>query len=403
MKNLRVGPAQINLRPSKKNSSCNRFKSQPRATKNFHAMALSKPVAPFPYSSYHSNEPFDGRVIFNYEHLLFLEFEECDLPGILKKKFLTLMAGNYQMKAHLKLSDELKAKKQPYFTEIIQKLAKQCDILSKLVKAHEEIEEGLEREGPDSSYGVQDRRKTQMLKDLPAHIEAVVTPMLSRLNEINFGMYERFSFHSLEASLLAYRTVDALAQRFIMDFFHFSCYALPSQRVRIIELGIRRGAQLLREARATSKDERATCLWIAVEYYSMAKASAYNVKFGSCRIDDCIDGSLSSLMGRFTDRMHQLKATDPRARLCDILVHMRPIFSYQHECALALACALITYPRPGKDKRGNPITVMHLAGIGTLGTDLIRQIWDRIRGAYTYKTNPIQRKARRAGRQPKKP
>lgn len=380
-------------------------------------MALSKPV-PLPYSSYHSNERFDGRVIFNYEHLLFLDFELCDLPGILTKRFLVLMAGNYQMKAHLKLADELKAKKQPYFTEVLQKLAKKCDVLSDLIKQHEEIAEGMEREGPDSVYGVQYRMKKRMLKDIPAHIEAVVKPMLSRLNEINYGMYERFSFHNLEASLLAYRTVDALAQRFIMDFFHFSCYALPSQRVRIIELAIRRGAQLLREARTTSKDERATCLWIAVEYYNMAKASAYNVEFGSTRIDSCINKSLSSFTGRFIDRMHQLKATDPRAkyalefiddnyacfrlpraRLCDILVHMRPIFSYEHECALALACALITYPRPGKDEHGNNITVMHLAGIGTLGTDLIRQIWERIRGAYHYQTKPIQRKTPRAGRE----
>jgi hypothetical protein len=378
-------------------------------------MALSKP-APMPYSSYHSNgKRFDDRVVYNYQHYnLLAHFDYFGMKHILSTKFLTLMAGNYQPGAFVKLEAEQRRARHEDWKDLLERFGEDCFALDEYQRDRENIEHGALVDGPNSIYGVMYERMMNLLEDIPEAWQTVLNPVFSRINEINFEMYEPYSFPRLKAMLLSSRSFDDIGRRFIMRFFHFSCYALPSERVQIIELAIRRGRGLLQAAGRAGRKEQdpAKCLWIAIQFYDHAKSSQYNIKFGSCRADSRSQPAPRAFMDRFEDRMHKLTATEPRAgyaltflaefetckhlphaRLSDVLVHMSPLFAFEYECGVAFASGLLTYTRTTRDKHGNAVTRDHVAPIAQLGADILRIVWSYARRRLSKKTHPIPRKA----------
>ena len=370
---------------------------------------------PAPYSSFHSNEGlFDYRVRFNYDlSYELVEFDLANMGDIYTKNFLCLMGGNYRPEAFSKVEAGQRHTKPKCWkiSEILRNFSMKCFVLNNYLQDRERLTFFAEQNGQDSVAAAMYADMQHLLREIPHGIEHVLTPMLTKVNQANFEMYGPYSFDSFKTRLLSLRGFDGFSRCFMMDFFFFSCYALPSERVQIIELAIKRGRELDLNMRRGGRQlwQASVCFWTAIEYYDLAKSGPYNAKFVNGRVDG--RSSPTSLMARFKDRMRSLRAREPRAayalqfieencnsstlpraRLCDLLVHIDPLFSFVNECGVAFASCLLTVTRPARD--GD-----ELAPIAGLGEDLIRTIWSYAVDELGAKTHPVERNSARGARE----
>ena len=400
-------------------------------------MASSKPL-PLPYSSYYATfRIYNESVLYNYAHRDVIRLADLDFFGIEKPpNFMLRLTGNYSPAAYQKLLEEqqVKTPDKMNWTSMLRHLDVDLTILERYGDQPAEEFRFASAYPGGTPETIKKLYIDQQKREISKFINHVTRPMLNRLNAINLELYESHTFEKFKAELVSCTLFDRLAKQFFDGFFCFCCYSQPSERAAILELAIGHGKRLLPTLPkyAFGEPDASTCLWIAIQYFDLAKKTAFNWRYKCIRIPSHSDPDSHwvatwSLRKFMAERIRQPRAKYAcdfirkngactqivQARLCDVLVHMTPLFELSYECATALACGLhprlgkrtrqIKLPKPWRESYGrsrevlvretklDTMEITCVSPLARLDSDLLKMIWSYARPSFASKSKPMPR------------
>jgi hypothetical protein len=243
-------------------------------------MSLSKPDRR-PYSSFQATaRSYPGVVIRNYPHYEMLE-QMADFRYLKKEKILTTelvshIAFNYSSEVYRKLAEEAGIDKFTQIEQVYRQLMEDCSHLNELIK----VRDNVIREEADEVEGEYER----LSRDLPIFIQTEVMPLLLKIDRCNWELTAPYHYDNFTNSISSCTAFRQLSRLFIMCFFEFSCYADKTQRMRVLELAVRKGKELLPTLPAVVfhrfllRDEHCDCcFWVFLQYFDLAKTMHYNI------------------------------------------------------------------------------------------------------------------------------
>ena len=367
--------------------------------------------APPPYSSFEATMDYNNVLfVYSYDHMLGSQNLAYILTAvqddkIISRDFLRWYAGNYMKSSYNDVKCDDAHDTGPVFSEERENVRNLCRDLSWAKNWHNSTLDDEEQRQIHYSEILLVRKQIQ---------EQVVKeyPYLQMLNDANFARYKSSGLDQFLTNLEKPRSFSSLANLFINDFFYFCCYASPVDRVRAIEIGIRKGKELLPRLRDSSQGmepSATTCLWIVIQYHDMAVKSEkdFVFRFDLLVNDNQADHRGGIFAGRegvqkspsapviFATAMREMMEHNSRARaavqfleydghvknrdyfrLADILIHMEPVVSPITRAGIAFASGLHPRLRRGGrwDENWN-FEEQYQSLVSTLDPDLVRMIW----------------------------
>ena len=247
-------------------------------------MSLSKPEPPT-YSTFETFHRSHYEVILaNYPHHRYLKdmgFYYLRKIKIVTPELMSLIAGNYCPETYRRIDVELAAEKSASRDVIYYNFKEACNHLD-IVLGQEQM---MKDRGSDLSPE-EKREKDHWMRELPLYIQNNVLPTLLRMDQYNREHYEPFRFPNFMASLASCSGFQELARLFIMHFFQFTCYSDRTQRMKVLEVAVRKGRELLPSLPPTMFrqemlcDEHCNCcLWLILQYHDFAKRTKFNLSY----------------------------------------------------------------------------------------------------------------------------
>ena len=373
-----------------------------------------------PYSSFEATYKTHKLMLaHNYERknkiygLEQITYEGKLMKDIVPTVFLRFFSGNFLQSSHDIFQKE---EKKLDFDETFGQQAAEMADFAKQYNTYLYL--SFQCTGPADRANYQER--TRHFRHEIVNKMETLTPKLLRLNEINVQQYKLKKLDRFRDTVLSFHRFESLATYAMNNFFYFSCYAKPSERLHALEAVVRKGKELLPRLKkhTDAEAEDTTNLWIAIAYYDFAIASDIDMPFN---VYECVkhqkkQGMFSKLqrydLGSapklFGIEMRKIMHTDPRARqayffvdgvhnfrcftdarLADLLVHMTPMFSLVTRGAIAFASGL--HPRLGQrdgtypvktyvKRKSKRVCVVEerpypASLVASLDTDLVRIIW----------------------------
>jgi hypothetical protein len=286
-------------------------------------MSLSKPDG-LPYSSFQVNaQAYYGAVVRNYPHWQILR--RMDLPflkheKIFTKEFVSRIAGNYSPEAYIKLGEERSKENLMSFDSICKQFIDYCEELSRIRTFQSVAIEGARiRE-----LWVQYERLSVLIHD---NIQTVIMPMLLKLDQCNRELYVSFQYDNFTDAISSCRDFQSLARIVVMHFFEFTCYSDKTQRMKLLELAVRKGKELLPTLPAIvfqqfllREEHCDCCFWLFLKYYDLAKSMRYNIRYktttsGHFLCTEACDALLLSVNEEHTELLRALGQSNAMSAL----------------------------------------------------------------------------------------
>lgn len=248
-------------------------------------MSLSKPEPPTHSTYWKYHRSHYETIIANYPHppeyLKEMTFFYLEQINVVTPELMNLIAGNYCPETYRRIDCELAAEKSPSRDVIYYHFKETCNRLNLLLG-----QEWMKKEIKSELSPEEKREKDHWMRELPKYIQNSVLPTLLRMDRYNREYYEPFRFENFMASLASCNHFQQLARLFIPNFFYFTCYSDRTQRIRVLELAVRKGKELLPSLPPTMfrqemlSDEHCNfCLWLVLQYHDFAKRTKFNLVY----------------------------------------------------------------------------------------------------------------------------
>jgi hypothetical protein len=247
-------------------------------------MSLPNPDR-LPYSSFQATaRSFYNVVIKNYPHSDILD-RMADLrylknEKILTTEFVSRIAGNYSPEVYRKFAEDAGIVKFTKHHEVFGELIGDCSRLNELIRMRDNrVLSDEEAEKVAEEY-------EQLSQDIPIYIQTEVMPLLLKIERCNWELTAPYRYDNFTASISSCTAFRDLSRLFIVCFFEFSCYADKTQRMKVLELAVRKGKELLPTLPAVVFHKHLLgdvhcdcCFWLFLHYFDLAKTMRYDIYY----------------------------------------------------------------------------------------------------------------------------
>ena len=286
-------------------------------------MSLSKADG-LPYSSFQVNaSSYYAAVVRNYPHWQILR--QMDRPllrfeGIFTTELVSRIAGNYSPEAYIQLDNEQSKEKLMSSADIFKKFISDCVELDRNIQfqkvAFQEAEITLRYE----QYKL-------LSTQIHSYIKTVIMPVLLKLDQCNRELYVSFQYDNFTDAISSCRDFQSLSRIVVMHFFEFTCYSDKTQRMKLLELAVRKGKELLPTLPAIvfqqfllREEHCDCCFWLFLKYYDLAKSMRYNIRYktttsGHFLCTEACDALLLSVNEEHTELLRALGQTNAMSAL----------------------------------------------------------------------------------------
>ena len=294
----------------------------------------------------------------NYPHVEILR--KMAIPSIQHERIFTpelvsRIAGNYSPEAYIKLGDERSKEKLMPSDRIYRHLIDDCEQLSNIIVLRREA-----FQEPD----ITERREQyeRLTRHIHNNIQTVIVPMLLKLDQINRELYAHFRYDVFTAAISSCTEFHSLSRIMVMHFFEFTCYSDKTQRMRVLELAVRKGKELLPTLPAIVfqqfmllEEKCDCCFWLFLKYFDLAKSMRYNIRYkatgsGLFWCKGASDALLMSVDEEHTELLRALGKTNAMSS---------PIRQVIHKCDFEAAATVLerVVAEPAKGTRSSKMYI----------------------------------------------